>query len=133
MCTQSGGSGLVLLSGSDLKNRLAETYLGALWALKLLEGESNPWLMERSCLDCLNSDAVVALTLVAQSTAAFYLDRIIMSAFVTLCQVNYYGEPVAPRGVPALRVCVFLHSLTYLLLLISVFIVLFYFFFVAMW
>ena len=68
MCTQSGGSGLVPSSGSDLKNRRAETaYLGALRALKLLEGESNPRLLERSCLDCLNSDAVVALTLAAQS------------------------------------------------------------------
>ena len=124
MCTQSGGSGLVLLSGSDLKNRRAETYLGALWALKLLEGESNPWLLERSCLDCLNSDAVVALTLVVQSSVGILHCK--MSSFVVLCHVNYYVEPVSPRGVPPKRVCVFSLSVSYLLIHFSLFAVLFW-------
>ena len=75
-------------------------------ALKLLEGGLvNPRLQERSCWDCWNSDAVVALTLVVQSTAVVYRSN--MSALIVLCHVNFYMEPVAPRGVPAKRVCVF--------------------------
>ena len=76
MCSPSGGSGLVLSSGSDLKNRRAETYLGALWASQLLEGESKPGLQERSCWDCWNSDAVVAPTLAAQSSVGILVDHV---------------------------------------------------------
>ena len=48
-CTQFSERGLVPSLGSDLKNRRAETaYLAALRALKLLEGESNLRLQERS-------------------------------------------------------------------------------------
>ena len=70
-------------SGSDLKNRRAETaYLGTMRALKLLEGElAYPRLQERSCWDCWNSDALVALTLVAQS---------MVQSIATTCQLQLF-------------------------------------------